>query len=297
MSTLSPRVVFVTRPTRLELLVARHGTLSQARFFLRTREQSIDPLRDEHEQATAALATGRRTVPRAWRQAQVTRDDLCRFVFEPQDIVVAIGQDGLVANVAKYLTGQPVVGVNPHAGRPGVLVRHRADDLPGVLAAAGADELSVEVRTMVQAQTDDGQRLCALNEIFVGHRSHQSARYCLELGGEPERQSSSGVIVTTGTGASGWSRSIYRERGTSWALPEPTEPSLAFFVREAWPSPWTRVDTTEGRLDGTAPLVIRSEMDEGGVVFGDGIEKDRFELRFGATVTMTRAPHALKLVA
>jgi hypothetical protein len=35
---------------------------------------------------------------------------------------------------------------------------------------------------MVQAELDDGQRLLALNEIFVGHRTHQSARYRLGFG-------------------------------------------------------------------------------------------------------------------
>lgn len=41
------------------------------------------------------------------------RGDLDRFLFEPDDIVLALGQDGLVANVAKYLDGQPVIGSNP----------------------------------------------------------------------------------------------------------------------------------------------------------------------------------------
>ena len=45
--------------------------------------------------------------------------------FGPEDVIIAVGQDGLVANVAKYLDGQPVVGVNPDPQRnPGVLVRH-----------------------------------------------------------------------------------------------------------------------------------------------------------------------------
>ncbi len=43
----------------------------------------------------------------------MSRPELNRFLFEPEDVVIAVGQDGLVANVAKYLSGQMVVGVNP----------------------------------------------------------------------------------------------------------------------------------------------------------------------------------------
>ena len=63
-------------------------------------------------------------MPADWRQALVRRADLDRFLFGPEDVVVAVGQDGLVANVAKYLDGQPVLGVNPAPDLyDGVLVR------------------------------------------------------------------------------------------------------------------------------------------------------------------------------
>jgi hypothetical protein len=44
---------------------------------------------------------------------------------------------------------------------------------------------------MVDARLDDGRRLLALNEVFLGHASHQSARYALEVADEAERHSSS----------------------------------------------------------------------------------------------------------
>lgn len=148
---------------------------------------------------------------------------------------------------------------------------------------------------MVEARLDDGQQLNALNEIFVGHRSHQSARYVLECPGGSERQSSSGLIVTTGTGASGWARSIATERKSSLALPLPTERTLAFFVREAWPSVATGNQLTQGVLDDSSPLVVVSEMNEG-VAFGDGIEADRLSLNWGQTVTIGLARRVLRLV-
>ena len=91
-------------------------------------------------------------------------------------MIVVVGQDGLVANVAKYLDGQPVVGIDPEPGRnAGVLVTHAAGDVGELVRATD----HVAERTMVEARLDDGQHLLALNEIFLGHPSHQTARYDL----------------------------------------------------------------------------------------------------------------------
>ncbi len=148
---------------------------------------------------------------------------------------------------------------------------------------------------MVGARLEAGDRLLALNEIFVGHRSHQSARYRLELGDEAERQSSSGLIISTGTGATGWASSIHRERHASFALPAPGDPDLAWFVREAWPSVATGTALTAGLLAPPTRLRVVSEMEDG-VVFGDGIEDDRLALPWGQPVEVGRAREVLRLV-
>lgn len=113
MATNALRAVFVTRETDYDLLLARHATRGQAKFFLETRGQNIEIIEDRHRQFHATLHEARSLVPDDWRQASVTRADLDRFLFGPEDVIVAVGQDGLVANVAKYLDGQPVLGLNP----------------------------------------------------------------------------------------------------------------------------------------------------------------------------------------
>lgn len=293
----SPRVVVVTRPTELEQLVARHGTREQARFALATRGERLDEVEARHHAFDAVLTTVSQAIPRRWRRAAIRRQDLARFVWEPADLALPVGQDGLVANVAKYLDGQLVVGVNPDRARfDGVLVRHDPAAVADVLHRAAEGAAKVERRTLVEARLDDGQRLRALNEIFVGHRTHQSARYSLRGAGAVERQSSSGLIVATGTGATGWARSIARERHTDLALPSPTEPALAFFVREAFPSVATGTTMTEGVVRGDGALEVVSEIDEGGVVFGDGLEDDRLRLGWGVRVEIGVAKERLHLV-
>jgi len=128
MGTTVPRAVVVTRPSELTALLARHGTRGQARFYLEARGQALADLEARHARLEAALAAVSRAIPVDWRRVRLDRADLSRFVFEPGDLVVAVGQDGLVANAAKYLAGQLVLGVNPDPERyEGILVPHRAE--------------------------------------------------------------------------------------------------------------------------------------------------------------------------
>ncbi|MFN3725254.1 MAG: hypothetical protein ACK4SZ_03000 [Allosphingosinicella sp.] len=295
MTSLPPRVVIVTRETEYELLLARHGTREAVRFHLETRGKRLDAVEARHHALVEAVRRLRAGLPRSWRQAAVRRDELDRFLFGPGDLIAAVGQDGLIANVAKYLDGQPVVGVNPDPSTiDGVLARISPQVAADVLGAVAAGEATVQARTMVQAVLDSGESLLALNEIFVGHRSHQSALYEISHGNASERQSSSGIIVTSGTGATGWARSIMESTGCEFRL-DLCGPVAAFFVREAWPSNTTGTALTAGQLTPNSPLAVASRMD-GGVIFADGIERDFLRFDWGARVSVRPAERTLLLV-
>lgn len=291
----APRIVVVHRRTELEELIARHGTRGQAGFFLASRGRSLAEVDERHRALGDALTTVAGAIPADRRRADVERADLDRFLFAQDDIVVVVGQDGLVANVAKYLDGQPVIGVDPEPDRnPGVLVRHAPAGFGAVLAAVAAASAGYEARAMVEAILDDGQTLAALNEIYVGHPGHQSARYTLRTGGSEERQSSSGVIVSTGTGATGWCRSIWQQSHSRLELPAPAESRLVWYVREAWPSPATGTSLVEGVVEADEELSVVAETD-GLVAFGDGIESDRLTLGWGQELRVHLAARRLRL--
>ncbi|MFF4561631.1 hypothetical protein [Streptomyces sp. NPDC001435] len=297
--SLAPRAVLVHRTTEYEELVARHGTHGQAAFFLASRGRDIDEVAERHHRTRRALAEVASAVPLTWRQSRVERADLDRFLFAPEDVVVVVGQDGLVANAAKYLAGQPVLGIDSDPGRnPGVLVRHRPADAAALLPAALARGTGMDELTMVEAVADDTQRLVALNEIYLGAAGHQTARYRLGLdgdGGVVEAQASSGVLVGTGTGATGWLRSVWQERASRLALPSPTEDRLLWFVREAWPSPATGTSLVAGELAVAQALSVTVESDRL-IAFGDGIESDALELTWGQTIRVRVCGQRLRLV-
>ncbi len=293
---LAPRLVLVTRETEYDGLMARHATRGQAAAFLRRRAQSLDGLDQQRDHLQEMLAEIRAAVPKGWRIASVRRAELDRFLFGPEDVVVAVGQDGLVANLAKYLDGQPVIGVNGDPARnPGVLVPHTAAAAAALLPRAAGGTLPTQGRTMVRAELDDGQTLFALNEIFVGHASHQSARYSLSHAGREEVQSSSGLIVASGTGATGWALSIAQATGVAVEL-QPDDAAAMFLVREPWPSQASGTGLTSGRLAKGDVLLVVSRMNEGGVVFADGMEGDRLDFAWGRTLRVSVADRRLRFV-
>lgn len=291
------RVVFVHRRSEYDELLDRHATYGQADFFLRSRGRAIQDVIARHEAIEQALHLVSTSLPADVRQARVERSDLDRYLFAPEDIVVAVGQDGLVANVAKYLSGQPVIGVNPEPGRnAGVLVRHAPEAAAATIHRVRHGRATIEQRAMVEATLDDGQTLTALNDLYLGDPGHQSSRYTLTVPDRgTERQSSSGIIVGTGTGSTGWSSSIANDRELLDWLPAAAADSLAWFVREAWPSPATGRTLEYGALQASQRLELVAES-ELLVAFGDGIEHDRLSIAWGQHLTVGTSTHRLALV-
>ncbi len=294
---LAPRIVLVHRRTEYAELLARHATRGQAEFYLTSRGRSIDEVKARHDELDACIALVSQSLPDETRQARVERSDLDRYAFAPEDIVVIVGQDGLVANVAKYLHGQPVIGIDPEPGRnAGVLVTHAAAEAAELIAATIASRAPVHPRSMVRATLDDGQTLVALNELYFGDDGHQSARYVVTVpGGASERQSSSGVIIATGTGSTGWAASIASDRALGDTLPPADSAALTWYIREAWPSRSTGRELTSGALAVGDQLQFVVESDSL-VTFGDGIEADYLAVGWGQRLTVELSDRQLNLV-
>lgn len=294
------RVILVTRQTRLQELVARHNTLAQARFYLEHLGADFGDYLREDEAYSRSL---RVTVDalQAWGRYQlVDRALLANFVFAPGDIVVALGQDGLVANTMKYLQGQPLVGVNPEPSRwDGILLPFAPQEIGAILPAIASERRPTRSVTMAEARLSDGQRLLAVNDLFIGPRSHTSALYEIRHGGHTELQSSSGMIVSTGMGSTAWLKSVVTgSLAISAAVagakaadyrPLPWDaPQLVFAVREPFPSRASQATVVYGSIDARQPLQLRSRMPDNGVIFSDGMEVDF--LRFTAGMEAVIAP-------
>lgn len=304
------KVVIVTRKTELEELVARFNTVAQSRFYLEHAGRDFTPIEAAHERFHGVLDGIRGLVPKGLKQQVIERSFLPQFTFGEADLVVTVGPDGLVVNVAKYLEGQPILPVNPDPAHiDGILLPFTAQTAGSALARALRREQSIKAVTMAEARTQDGQSLLGFNDLFIGARSHVSARYEIAQGKRNERQSSSGIIVSTGAGSTGWLQSVYAGATSvvkalggqvipppnGGRLPWDTE-VLIYAVREPFPSKTTGTKLTFGTITRDTPLVLTSHMADHGMVFSDGIEADALSFNAGATVTVGLAKRQAALV-
>jgi len=297
------KVVLVTRRTRLEELVARFNTAAQAKFYVERRGTDFADYLAEHERYQAAKVEAAAALGRHARVQSVDWAYLPNFMFGPEDVVVALGRDGVVANTMKYLDGQPVVGVNPDPARwDGVLLPFTVDDLARIVPEVIARTRPLKPVTMAKATLNDGQALYAVNDLFVGPKSHTSALYTIRLGEREERQSSSGILVSTGLGSTAWYRSVVTGAAAiaGRALdfqPTPWDaPYLHFAVREPFPSKSSGASLVFGRIERNAVLTLESRMAESGVIFSDGIEADYLEFNSGAVARIGVAERQGSLV-
>lgn len=304
------KIILVRRKTRLEELVARHNTVEQARFYVEHLGNDFSDYLSEDACYKAALRTVGDAISEIGILQVVNREHVPNFMFGSQDIVVAVGPDGLVANTMKYLSEQPLIGVNPDPGRwDGVLLPFETGELKTVLLDVIGQRRPIREVTMAKAQLNDGQILYAVNDLFIGQRTHISSRYYIQVADVGEEQSSSGIIVSTGLGSTGWLKSIVAgASGVARTIANTTfsqvvpgfgqwnADTLLFTVREPFPSRSTGVDIVSGKITGDACMTIVSHMPENGVIFSDGIENDALDFRSGLTAVISVAERKGHLV-
>ena len=307
------RIVVVTKRTQLQELIDRFVTKAQAKFYIEHMGLSFADYEQAHETYNSALETLKTSLPGSPRHQIIDRAFLPTFTFDASDIIVTLGNNGLVVNAAKYAEGRPILGVNADPAREeGVVALFEVDEASSQLDARLQNQIRIRQVTMAEAKMNNGERLLGFNDIFIGHRSHVSARYRIEFEGRYENHSSSGIIVSTGAGSTGWMKSIV---GGSLGIVkssfprEPTLPKgfdsrfdwsankLVFMVREPWPSKSYQAEMVFGTVSKERPLRLTSHMPEGGVILSDGVEQDAISFTSGAIAEINIADNKANLIA
>lgn len=303
------RLVVVTRRTRLDELIDRFNTKGQARFYIEHAGGNFRDYEREHDAYQTSLDQLRRDLELGLPRHFIDRSLVPTYTFGPLDLVVTLGQDGLVANVAKYAGERPIVGVNPDPERfDGVLLPFVPADTRTVVSHLLAGEATpLRSVTLAEISLGDGQRLLAFNDLYIGAKSHVSARYRLTAGSRSEAQSSSGILISTGAGSTGWMSSVFNMAGgvatfaggraISAAQFAWEDARLLFAVREPFISRHSAASIVAGWIEEGEEILIESLMPWNGIIFSDGIEQDFLDFNAGAIGRVRRAPQCARLVA
>jgi len=308
------KIVVIKRKTALEELVLKFGTKEQAKFYIEHSGLSFDYYSKEdavYQESFKQLLLELDLL--SIKRQVIDKEFLPNFLFAPDDIIIVIGQDGMVANTAKYLDNQPIIAVNPDPERiDGILLPFTVKDIANILEKTLKNEHKVRSVSMAQVELNNGQKLLAFNDFFIGAKSHVSARYKIKYGKKEENQSSSGIIISTGAGSTGWLSSVFNmtngilknfvdknnepmnvniDMGLSWEAER-----LVFVVREPFKSVSSSTSISFGVINSNENMTIESKMATGGIIFSDGIENDFLDFNSGLIAKVSLAKKSAKLV-
>jgi NAD kinase len=298
--------IIVKNKTRLETLIERFNTKAQAKFYIERLGGNFDDYVSEHDTFQKVLNTIQTQLSTTLKNKVIERVYLPNYIFSDNNLIVVVGQDGLVANTAKYSKGVPIVAVNPDKNRyDGILLPFDSSNFIYAIEKVLTGQYDYQTMCFAEAKLNDGQRLLAFNDLFIGASSHVSARYLISYNSVKEEQSSSGILVSTKAGSTGWLSSVFNmangivslfEKNYNLKRPKLSDKDLLFTVREPFQSIKTQTGITAGYIKGNDKLVVESLMPTNGIIFSDGIENDFLKFNSGTIATIKLAQETAKLV-
>lgn len=298
--------IIVKNKTRLELLIERFNTKAQAKFYIESLGGNFDDYENENEIFQNALQSLQIQLSKIIKNKIIERNFVPSFIFSENQLIIVIGQDGLVANTAKYSKNIPIIAVNPDEERfDGILLPFNISNFIGGVENVISNQYNSKTMRFAEAKLNDGQRILAFNDLFIGASTHISAKYKIAYNNTIEEQSSSGLIVSTPAGATGWLSSIFNmsygianlfENNLKPKRPKLKDNELLFAVREPFQSVRTQIGVTAGILNNQNHLTIESLMPTSGVIFSDGIESDFLRFNSGSIATIGIAKETAKIV-
>ena len=205
------------------------------------------------------------------------------------DLVITVGGDGTFLATAQRVDSALMLGVN---SAPETSVGHycatHASGFEEVLASILDGEAAVQPLNRIACQVGDrALPYQALNDVLFAHRSPASStRYLLEVDEEEELQTSSGLWISTASGASGAMRSA---GGQPMVV---GESRLQYRVREPYSRIGADVTLKGGLSDRPISVIARSPKLQ---VFLDGHLRTQ-SVGFGSRVTFSVAPTPLRVV-
>jgi len=298
--------IIIRNKTRLEVLVERFNTKSQAKFYIERQGGNFEDYEIEHEIFYQSLNSLQKQLSRIIKHKTIDKSFLPSFIFSETNFIVVIGQDGLVANTAKYSRNCPIIAINPDKSRyDGVLLPFDTSTFIAGVENVITESYSSKIVRFAEAKLNDGQRLLAFNDLFIGISSHVSARYRISYQDQAEEQSSSGLIISTKAGTTGWMSSVFNmahgitnlfEKKVEQKQPNITDNELLFAVREPFHSIKTQINITAGLINHQQKLQIESLMPINGIIFSDGVESDFLNFNSGSIATIGLANETARLV-
>jgi len=190
--------------------------------------------------------------------------------FLDNDLIISVGGDGTVLNTARYiLNNTPLLAVKSESDSAGVLCSINSKDFERALKKILTNDFKIQSWTRAEGKFGNKVEI-ALNEIAIGTKHFNGlARYELKLGKISEEQKSSKVLISTGTGSTGWYANIPYSKKRF----HPEAKELKYLVSEHIKH--HKYSMIQGDISPGQVLEITSLMDVDGTINFDGDKNKR----------------------
>jgi len=166
------KVILVTRETRLEGLIARYHTAAQAKFYVEHLGAEFTDYQREHDAYLAAKRHAIETLEQ-WGRYQIVDRSFLPSSFSVRPTSWWRLDRWARRHIMKYLDGHPADRVNPDSGRyDGVLLSVRCHPIWHCCCRCRGGQARVQERNDGESRPDGRTALYAVNDLFIGARSH-----------------------------------------------------------------------------------------------------------------------------
>lgn len=222
----------------------------------------------------------------------IERDALDTSIDDDADLVVAFGGDNHFTYVSHFVKKALILGVNSDPQRSdGALTSISAVDLERALQAIAAGEYDIEEWTRLEATVNGKTQPLATSELYVGENERKSmSRYVLKHGDKEETQKSSGLLITTGAGSTGWYDSACRYLHPEGSPFPRTAKQMVFLATEPFKGRLNQSKMLEGVVQEGETLTIKSLNDSEGIVSVDSLAEISFNRGAALEVRISDSP-------
>jgi len=178
------------------------------------------------------------------------------------EVIIALGGDDFFKLVTHHNKGSlPILGVNSDPlSSVGALLPVTISELPEALKRLESGDYRIEPWTRISLRINGVECGSAINDIVLGKRDFRlTSRHELEYRGQKVTQRSSGMLISTGVGSTGW----YASAGLYLGDHDRSFPKTARYARFELREPSVTVTEVDGVRVTRLPQLVEGTLSEG----------------------------------
>lgn len=290
------KALIVLKRSKYELDLEKYKDLDSLKKICRIQNNCFDKIHSSHLRQLASREFIRKEVfPEG---VFVFRKDLGKENLKNYDLIIALGGDNHFTYVSHYAYQNLVMGCNSDSETSvGALLSFTPESLK-TAKENNWKNTKIEEWTLISSRIEypggtKVETVKAVSEIHIRNNSPDlTSRYLIQNGKILEEQKSSGLLLYTGAGSTGWVNSCIHKINSRNSVFAKTKPFFRAYSRELGARSKARLKLMDFQVKGKLEVV--SEMD-GGISI-DSLDECIYDFPAGAKATFQLSLDKLKVL-